>query len=78
MNYFRNIDRLFIPFREIRKAYSMSCEEMGFDFEKAEFYNSLSKISEAQIIQPNMLAIQQGAVKQHGVYPVDHFLTLPP
>jgi len=77
VNYFRNLDRFFIPFHEIRNAYSMSCEEMGFKFEKTEFYRSFAKISDAQIIRPNALAIQQGAMKKNGVYPVDHFLTLP-
>ena len=77
VNYFRNLDRFFIPFHEIRNAYSMSCEEMGFKFDKTEFYQSFAKISDAQIIRPNTLAVQQGAVKHNGVYLVDHFLTLP-
>lgn len=77
VNYFQHSDCYYIPFCEIKKAYLMASEEMGFKPYKKEFYSSLNKILNAQIIRPSRFAISSEIKDVHGIFPVPHFLTLP-
>ena len=69
VNYFQSHDRFYIPFNEIKQAYQMTCEELGFSPKNREFKVSLDKILDAQIIRPSKTYQSESAVP--------HFLTLP-
>ena len=77
VNYFQHSDCYYIPFSEIKKAYIITSEEMGFKPFKKDFCSSLNKILNAQIIRPSRFAISQDMKDFHGIFPVPHFLTLP-
>ena len=69
VNYFQSNDRFYIPFAEIKKAYMMTCEELGYVAKNSEFKMSLEKILDAQIIRPSKTYKSASAIP--------HFLTLP-
>ena len=77
INYFQQPNRFYIPFNEIKKAFLMMSEELGFKPVKREFYQSFGKILGAQILRPSNYAITQSVTAIAGVYPVAHYLTLP-
>jgi hypothetical protein len=77
INYFQKPNHFYIPFKEIKKAFMMTSEELGFQPYKREFYQSFGKILNAQILRPSNCKLSKTIEPQYGVIPVDHFLTLP-
>jgi Cdc6-like AAA superfamily ATPase len=78
VNFFRQVNNYYIPFTEIKKAYLMTGEELGFKYQKKEFLDSLKKITEAQIIRPSLYYLSKLEGKMtNGVFIIPHYLTLP-
>ena len=77
MGYFENSNRYYIPYGEIKNAYRMTAEELGFKINQSEFRQSFAKITEANILRPGQCYIHEGMKAKDGVLPVAHFLTMP-
>ncbi len=77
VDFFRSKKDFYIPFNDIRQAYSMTCEELGYKIVDQEFLNSFKKITEAQVFCPSKIFRSSGKRENNGVYCVPHFLTLP-
>ena len=77
VDFFRSKNNFYIPFNDIRQAYSMTCEELGYEILDQDFFNSFKKITEAQVFCPSKIFRNDGKREDNGVYHVPHFLTLP-
>ncbi len=77
VDFFRSKNNFYIPFDEIRQAYSMTCEELGYEILDQEFLNSFRKITNAQVFCPSKIFQSAEKWENNGVYCVPHFLTLP-
>jgi hypothetical protein len=77
VDFFRSKNNFYIPFNEIRQAYSMTCEELGYEILDQEFFSSFRKITQAQVFCPSKIFRNDGKRENNGVYCVPHFLTLP-
>ncbi len=77
IDFFRSRNNFYIPFENIRQAYSMTCEELGYEILDQDFYNSFKKITEAQVFCPSKIFRNDGKRENNGVYHVPHFLTFP-
>ncbi|MHA1511930.1 MAG: hypothetical protein ACTSRX_09455, partial [Promethearchaeota archaeon] len=77
VDFFRSKNKFYIPFYDIRQAYSMTCEELGYEILDQDFFNSFRKITEAQVFCPSKIFRNSGKRENKGVYSVPHFLTLP-
>ena len=55
----------------------MTCEELGYEIVEQEFFDSLRKITQAQVFCPSKIFKSIGNMENKGVYCVPHFLTLP-
>ncbi|QEE16234.1 hypothetical protein DSAG12_02064 [Promethearchaeum syntrophicum] len=77
VDFFRSKNNFYIPFKNIKQAYSMTCEELGYDILEQEFFSSLRKITNSQVFCPSKIFQRVGIKENNGVYCVPHFLTLP-
>ncbi len=77
INYFQKENNFYIPFTEIKKAYQMTSEELGFKPENQEFYKYLNSITNIQILRPSFSRKIQSIEKIKGIYPVAHYLSVP-
>lgn len=77
VDFFRNNKHFYIPFGEIKQAYNMTCEELGYEISDQEFFSSLRKITQAQVICPSKINQKAESRRTNGIYCVPHFLTLP-
>ena len=77
VDFFRSKNNFYIPFNDIRQAYSITCEELGYEILDQEFLNSFRKITQAQVFCPSKIFQRDGKRENNGVYCVPHFLTLP-
>ncbi|WP_371803764.1 hypothetical protein [Candidatus Lokiarchaeum ossiferum] len=77
VNYFQKKDQYYIPFSEIKNAYKMTSEELGFKSESDEFYSYLQGITNMQILRPSHDQKIQSPQRYKGIYPIAHYLTVP-
>jgi hypothetical protein len=77
VNFFRDGSKYYISFADIKKMYKMTCEELGMAPTKEEFFTSLKKITQSQILRPSLFHSTPEMQKIHGIYPVPYYLTVP-
>ncbi len=77
LDFFRSKNNYYIPYKDIKQAYSMTCEELGYEILDQEFYNSFRKITQAQVFCPSKIFRNSEKMEKNSVYCVPHFLTLP-
>lgn len=77
VNYFQKKSQYYIPFPEIKKAYKMTSEELGFKPETDEFYTYLQGITNMQILRPSHDQKIRTSKRYRGIYPIAHYLTIP-
>jgi len=77
VDFFRSKNNFYIPYQDIKQAYSMTCEELGYEILEQEFFSSLRKITNSQVFCPSKIFQRVGNKENYGVYCVPHFLTLP-
>jgi Cdc6-like AAA superfamily ATPase len=74
---FQKSDKYYLSYSDMFKSYKMACEELGYSPNRAEFYRSLVKITEANILRPTVCVRSPEIKPINGVWPVAHYLTMP-
>ena len=77
LGFFQNRDIFYIPFGEVKNAYKMTSEEIGFEIKWEDFYETLKKFIRSNIILPNNLKSSIMKTNFHGIYEVPYFLPIP-
>ena len=75
---FKQYDAFYLSFDQLRECYDCGCETLEYDSSAREFYQIVQTFNQNMILLPSPLQLKQTKFNSlEGVFPVDHFLTLP-